>query len=72
MRRVVVALCSTAFAGYVTPLALALFDLKEPYMLALAAVLGGGAQTLLPACIEAVRQRVAGATPAKQTTKEAS
>lgn len=74
IRRVVVAVCSSGFAGYLAPFGQELLQLSVPGMLGLAAVLGGGAQTLLPALIEAARRRVAGgpSTTSHNPTKEAS
>lgn len=57
LRRMCVALASSATAGYITPLTLLAANVPEPLLLGMAFVVGAGAQRVLARYIKELRER---------------
>lgn len=63
LRRMMVALASSATAGYLTPLTVLVANVPDSLLLGIAFVLGAGAQQMLLAWLKRLRTTVGGADP---------
>ena len=63
LRRMMVALASSATAGYLTPLTVLVANVPDSLLLGIAFVLGAGAQQMLLAWLRRLRTTVGGADP---------
>lgn len=63
LRRMMVALASSATAGYLTPLTVLVANVPDSLLLGIAFVLGAGAQQMLLAWLKRLRTTVSGADP---------